>query len=398
MAKTTTSTASPEDKKAKKTGKTTNTKKKQHTTRQAFDRIASAWGSDIATRGVQRKPVAVWSTGIASLDIATTIGGYARSCVVEIFGPNQAGKTALALAAMAQAARFYGRPSLFLDLEAETTSKWMLTHGMDLDKIDHVKMLPPGKKKGFEGIPSGEALIDAVVEMIQEGEYGFIVLDSVASLLPSTLVGKPLEDSKARGLHSGFIGDALKHIVPIMAKTETTMIAMNQIRMNANATFGNPEYTTGGLALAHYKVMSVRVSKSDQESKKADRPGAERKMKIIKNKKGEPFSDAKVFLHRKLGLMIYEDLFLTALRLGVITRTGKKSASEKYRCEAMSADINLDTFADDTSKDPVFMRELWDLTVAKGLQRFEIGHDGDEVEDPEEEEVLDELGDEEDLD
>ena len=396
MAKTTTSPTSSEDKKAKKSTKTT--KKQKHKTRQAFDRIASAWGSDIATRGVQKKPVPYWSTGIASLDIATTIGGYPRSCVIEIFGPNQAGKTALALGAMAQVARFDGRPSLFLDLEAETTSKWMLTHGMDLEKIDHIKMLPPGKKKGFEGIPSGEALIDAVVEMIQEGEYGFIVLDSVASLLPSTLVGKPLEDSKARGLHSGFIGDALKHIVPIMAKTETCMIAMNQIRMNANATFGNPEYTTGGLALAHYKVMSVRVSKSDQESKKADRPGAERKLKIIKNKKGEPFGEAKVFLHRKLGLMVYEDLFLTALRLGVIARTGKKSASEKYRCEAMSTDINLDTFATDAAADPVFLRELWDVTVAKGLKRFEDGTNEDEVEDPEEEEVLDELGDEEDLD
>ncbi|MFA5397635.1 MAG: ATPase domain-containing protein, partial [Methanogenium sp.] len=174
-------------------------------------------------------------TGSISLDYALGIGGIPRGRIIEIFGPESSGKTTLALSIIAQAQK-KGITCAFVDAEHSLDPDYSRNIGVDLSKM-------------FISQPnSGEQALDVVEGFVKSREVGLVVVDSVAALTPQAEIDGVMGQSHI-GLLARLMSQALRKLTAIAAQTKTTIIFVNQIRMAIGVKWGNPEVSTGGVAL-----------------------------------------------------------------------------------------------------------------------------------------------------
>ncbi|MCS6975522.1 MAG: recombinase RecA [Gemmatales bacterium] len=248
------------------------------------------------------------STGALSLDIALGGRGLPRGRIIEIFGPESSGKTTLALHAVANAQR-QGGVAAFIDAEHALDPAWAKRLGVNLEAL-----LVSQPSHGEEALKIAEMLV-------KSNAVDIIVIDSVAALVPRTEVEGEIGEAHV-GLQARLMSQALRILNPIISKTKTCIIFINQIRQKIGVMFGNPETTAGGLALKFYSSVRIDVRKISSIKEGEETIGSRIKAKVVKNKIAPPFRSAEFDLMHDRGISREGDLIDLALEDRLIEKSG----------------------------------------------------------------------------
>jgi len=248
-------------------------------------------------------------TGCLSLDLALGIGGVPRGRVVEIYGPESSGKTTLSQHVVAEVQKL-GGIGAFVDAE----------HAFD---PDYAKKIGINVKELLISQPdTGEQALDIVETLVKSNSVDVIVVDSVAALVPKAEIEGNMGDSHM-GLQARLMSQALRKLTGIVSKSKTAVIFINQTRMKIGVVFGNPETTTGGMALKFYSSVRIEVRRAAQIKQGDKIIGNRVKVKIVKNKVAPPFRTTEFDIMYNEGISIAGD----ALDAGVLHRVIDKKGN-----------------------------------------------------------------------
>lgn len=254
------------------------------------------------------KSIAAISTGSLSLDIALGIGGYARGRILELYGPESAGKTTLALHMIAEAQKAGGRVA-FIDAE----------HALDVEYAKHLGIDP--SKILISQPDNGEQALEITETLTRSGQVDVIVVDSVAALTPRAEIEGEMGDSHM-GLQARLMSQALRKLTACTSATGTTIIFINQIRMKIGVMFGNPETTTGGNALKFYASMRLEIRKSTPIKNGDNVIGNLTKVKVVKNKVAPPFKQVTFDIIYGEGISQTGEIVDLGVQAGIISKGG----------------------------------------------------------------------------
>lgn len=254
-------------------------------------------------------------TGITSLDFgAIGTGGIPKGRIIEIYGPESAGKTTITLQIIAETQKLGGLAA-FVDAEHALDPLYAKHLGVDTDNL-------------YVSQPnSGEQALETVIALILSRAVDVIVVDSVAALVPQAELDGEMGDSHM-GLQARLMSQAMRKIAAIASVNQVSVIFINQIREKIGVMFGNPETTTGGKALKFYASVRLDVRKlggtaeTTQIKSGGVLIGTKTKIKVVKNKGGAPFRDTVVNLIYGLGIDKEADLIDYATKIGAIELAG----------------------------------------------------------------------------
>lgn len=257
----------------------------------------------------RRMQVDAISTGCLSLDIALGIGGIPRGRIVEVFGPEASGKTTVCLHVIAEAQK-KGGVAAFIDAEHALDPERARAIGVNLDEL---LISQPD---------TGEQALEIVETLVRSGGVDIVVVDSVAALVPKSEIEGEMGEAQM-GVQARLMSQALRKLAGAISKTKTTVIFTNQIRHKIGVFFGNPETTSGGLALKFYS--SVRIDLRRRTSIKDNQGvvvGSIHKARIVKNKIAPPFKEAEFEILNVGGVSKVGSLIDAALIFKVIIQSG----------------------------------------------------------------------------
>ncbi|MBU1146052.1 recombinase RecA, partial [Patescibacteria group bacterium] len=239
---------------------------------EAIDQIKERFGDGSIMKLGEAKRMEVESipSGCLSLDLALGIGGMPRGRIIEIFGPEASGKTTLAQHVIAELQKV-GGIAAFVDAEHALDPEYATKIGVNIDEL---LISQPD---------TGEQALEIVETLVRSGGVDVIVVDSVAALVPRAEIEGEMGDSHM-GLQARLMSQALRKLTGIISKTKTSLIFINQIRHKIGIVFGNPETTTGGMALKFYSSVRVEVRRAAQIKQGDQIIGNRVKAKIVKNK------------------------------------------------------------------------------------------------------------------
>jgi recombination protein RecA len=248
------------------------------------------------------------SSGALSLDIALGGRGLPRGRIIEIFGPESSGKTTVALHAVANAQRT-GGVAAYIDAEHALDPAWAKKVGVDLESL-----LVSQPSNAEEALKIAEMLV-------KSNAVDIIVIDSVAALVPRSEVEGEIGDQHV-GLQARLMSQALRILNPTIARTRTCIIFINQIRLKIGVMFGNPETTSGGLALKFYSSVRLDIRKITGVKDGDETIGARVKVRVVKNKVAPPFKQAEFDLMHDRGISREGDLMDLAIEDKLIEKSG----------------------------------------------------------------------------
>ena len=275
----------------------------------AMEQIQKQFGKGSIMRlgDTSHVPVEVIKTGVLPLDIALGVGGIPKGRIVEIFGPEAAGKTTVCLSIIAEAQKS-GGVAAFIDAEHAMDPAWARIIGVNLD--DLLVSQPD----------TGEQALEIAEALIRSGGVDLVVIDSVAALVPRAEIEGEIGDAQT-GLQARLMSQALRKLTGVVSKSKTTIVFTNQIRLKIGIMFGNPETTPGGLALKFYCSIRMDVRKIETLKKNNQVYGSRIRVKIVKNKVAAPFKEAEIVITAQ-GIDKEEGLIDAAIASGVLTKSG----------------------------------------------------------------------------
>ncbi|MEK7565285.1 MAG: recombinase RecA [Patescibacteria group bacterium] len=278
----------------------------QETVKEIRERFGE--GSIMALGDAPKVDVEAIPTGSISLDLALGVGGIPKGRIVEIYGPESSGKTTLTLHIVAEAQK-RGNLTAFIDAE----------HALD---PDYAKKIGVNTDDLLISQPdNGEQALDIVEALVKSGRVGVVVVDSVAALTPQAEIDGEMGDMQM-GLQARLMSKALRKLTNIAAKSGTTVIFTNQIRMKLGVMFGNPETTPGGNALKFFSSIRMDIRRIAQLKSKEEIVGNRVRVKVVKNKVAAPFRQAEFDLMYNQGIASLADILHTGVRLGVLDKSG----------------------------------------------------------------------------
>lgn len=249
-----------------------------------------------------------YSTGSLSLDLALGIGGIPKGRICEIYGPESSGKTTLALSTAAEVQRA-GGTVVYIDAE----------HALD---VNYAKRLGVDTSKLLVSQPDcGEQALEITEALVSSNSVDLVVIDSVAALVPRAEIEGEMGDQQP-GLQARLMSKALRKLTAITAKSNTTIIFINQIRMKIGVMFGSPETTTGGNALKFYASVRLDVRRIGQIKDATDVTGNRVKVKVVKNKVAAPFREAEFDIIFNEGVSLLGEIIDIGSDKGIIDKAG----------------------------------------------------------------------------
>ena len=247
-------------------------------------------------------------TGSLSLDIALGIGGIPKGRVIEIFGPESSGKTTLTLQIVAQAQK-KGGIAAFIDAEHALDLHYAKKIGVN---VDDLLVSQPG---------TGEEALEIADSLVRSGGVDVLVIDSVAALVPKAEIEGEMGDAHM-GLQARLMSQALRKLTSAIAKSNTAVIFINQIRMKIGVMFGSPETTTGGNALKFYSSVRIDIRRTGSIKKGDEVIGSRTKARIVKNKVAPPFKEAEFDIIYDSGISLEGDVVDLGADNGIIEKAG----------------------------------------------------------------------------
>ncbi len=255
-----------------------------------------------------RTDVAVIPTGSPAVDLALGVGGVPRGRVVEIYGPEASGKTTLALQIIA-AAQQLGGVAAFVDAEHALDPQYSRKLGVDMENLL------------INQPDSGEQALDITEALVRSSALDLVVIDSVAALTPRAEIEGEMGDQQV-GLQARLMSRALRKLAAIVAKSRTTVIFINQVRMRIGVMFGNPETTSGGRALKFYTTVRIELRRIGSIKDGGETIGNRCRVKIAKNKVAPPFRRAEVELLFRCGISREGDLVDLGAQYDIVDKAG----------------------------------------------------------------------------
>lgn len=278
----------------------------------AMDQIEKQYGRGSIMRLGERTPdqmkVDVIPTGSIALDLALGVGGVPRGRIVEIYGPEASGKTTLALSIIAQAQKKGGQCA-FVDAEHALDPSRAEIIGVNLDDL---LLSQPD---------TGEQALEITETLIRSGALDVVVVDSVAALVPRAELEGEMGDA-VMGMQARLMSQALRKLTGAISKSKTVLIFTNQLRQKIGVMFGNPETTTGGLALKFYASVRLDIRRVEAIKDGDNVIGTRVRVRVVKNKMAPPLKVAEFDIMNEEGISRSGGLLDVAVELGIIGKSG----------------------------------------------------------------------------
>ncbi len=276
----------------------------------AIKGIEKAYGKGSIMRLGEREHVSVdvIPTGSILLDQALGVGGYPKGRIIEIYGPESSGKTTLALEAIAQAQMKGGRAA-FIDAEHAIDPEYAAKLGVNIDEL---LLSQPD---------SGEQALEIAEMLAQSGAIDLMVIDSVAALVPQAELDGVMSDNQV-GLQARLMSKGCRKIAGVLNRTRTVVIFINQLRQKVGVLYGNPETTTGGMALKFYSSIRLDIRRAEAIKSGSDIVGNTVKIKVVKNKVSPPYKTCTIDLIYGKGISRYAEILDLGEELGLVAKSG----------------------------------------------------------------------------
>jgi len=280
------------------------------TLEQTLEQIHKKHGAHSINRGSDRviEDIAVIPSGNIALDQALGVWGFPRGRVIEIYGPESAGKTTITLHAVAEAQKL-GETVAFIDAEHALDPHYAVAIGVDWDAL---LISQPD---------NGEQALEIALDLIKSGTVALIVIDSVAALTPRAEIAGDIGDTHV-GLQARLMSQSLRMMTSAAEKSGTTVFFVNQLREKIGVMFGSPETTPGGRALKFYATQRLDIRRKDKIKDGVEIIGNKTVVKVVKNKVAPPFTEAEFDIFYGEGMSTEGSLLDFAVEYEVIKKNG----------------------------------------------------------------------------
>jgi recombination protein RecA len=247
-------------------------------------------------------------TGALSLDLALGVGGIPRGRITEIYGPESSGKTTICQHIVAEAQKM-GGTAAYIDMEHALDPVYAERCGVD---VENLLIAQPDM---------GEQALEITETLVRSGAIDIIVIDSVAALVPRAEIEGDMGDA-SMGMQARLMSQALRKLSGAINQTKTSVVFTNQLRQKIGVMFGNPETTTGGMALKFYASVRLDVRRIQSIKLGQDIIGNRTRVRVVKNKVAAPFRTAEFDIMYNEGISKAGDLLDLATTFEIVTKRG----------------------------------------------------------------------------